>query len=45
MLWAAQMAGMFFFQVICPAVTFPEGEVVVDAPKGVEEDRWIPVFI
>jgi hypothetical protein len=39
------MAGIFFFHVICPALIFPEGEVVVDAPKGVDEERWIPVFI
>ena len=39
------MAAMFFFQVICPIFTFPAGEVVVEAPKGVEEDRWIPVFM
>jgi hypothetical protein len=39
------MAAIFFFQVTCPVWTLPAGEVVVDAPKGVEEDRWIPVFI
>jgi hypothetical protein len=33
------MAGIFFFHVICPIVTFPAGEVVVEAPKGVEEER------
>jgi hypothetical protein len=30
---------MFFFQVDWPELFFPAGEVVVEAPKGVEEER------
>ena len=29
----------------CPMLTLPAGEVVVVAPKGVDEERWIPVFM
>jgi len=37
--------GMFFFQVDWPTLRLPAGEVVVEAPKGVELERWMPVFM
>jgi hypothetical protein len=39
------MAGIFFFQVTWPILILPEGEVVVDAPKGVEEDAGSRIHI
>ena len=45
MLWAAAIAGMFFFQLNWPMLFVPGGEVVVAAPKGVADERWMPVFM
>jgi len=36
---------MFFFMVDWPKLSLPAGEVVVLAPKGVELERWMPVFM
>ena len=43
--WATAMAIMSFFQVAWPLLSFPGGEVVVMAPKGVALERWMPVFM
>ena len=28
-----------------PGITFPAGEVVASANRGVDDDRWMPVFM
>jgi len=42
MLCAAMMPRMSFLRVDCG---WPAGVVVVHAPHGVADDRWIPVFM
>ena len=43
--WASMISVMGFFFSSFPGITLPAGEVVVDAPIGVELLRWIPVFM
>ena len=41
----ALLAGVYLHGLAGDLAAERAGEVVVDAPKGVEEDRWIPVFM
>ena len=43
--WATMIFVRFFFCCSFPGTTLPTGVVVVSAKWGVEEERWIPVFI
>ena len=45
MRWAATMSNRLFFCVRQPCSRFPAGVVVVEAPKGVRLDFWMPVFM
>ena len=42
MWWASMIRSMSFFG---SAFRAPDGVVVVQAPGGVAEDRWLPVFM
>jgi len=37
--------GHIFFLGFLADALLPAGEVVVEAPQGVAEERWIPVFM
>src|SRR4030042_4410058 len=44
-LCAIMICGMSFLKLDFPALTLPTGVVVVHAPKGVDPDLCIPVFM
>jgi len=43
--WAAMISGIGFLGLALPQLTFPDGEVVVEAYGGVAPERWMPVFM
>jgi len=45
MSWAATILGRFFLGTFCPIDSLPLGLVVVLAPQGVDDERWMPVFM